>query len=142
MTLTSPDISSVRFGVDPLTEAHYTRSLTHSYRPLRDSSVEITSLDSLAMTIPENQPARPWIHTPLLESKALSEVAQWCEPGALSASFSGVCVPLTNAANSRVFMKMDMFQPSGSFKSRSVFTSNLPQCLCPDCGPEVLAMKS
>ncbi|KAA8893632.1 tryptophan synthase beta subunit-like PLP-dependent enzyme [Sphaerosporella brunnea] len=49
------------------------------------------------MTVTEIQPALPWIHTPLLESKALSEVA-----------------------GCRVFMKMDMFQPSGSFKSRGV----------------------
>ncbi|KAH8145549.1 uncharacterized protein LAJ45_10349 [Morchella importuna] len=39
----------------------------------------------------------PWIRTPLLESNALSK-----------------------AAGCRVFMKMDMFQPSGSFKSRGV----------------------
>jgi L-serine/L-threonine ammonia-lyase len=39
----------------------------------------------------------PWIRTPLLESSALSK-----------------------AAGCRIFMKMDMFQPSGSFKSRGV----------------------
>ncbi|KAF8538089.1 tryptophan synthase beta subunit-like PLP-dependent enzyme [Trichophaea hybrida] len=39
----------------------------------------------------------PWIHTPLLESAALSKVA-----------------------GCRIFMKMDLFQPSGSFKSRGV----------------------
>ncbi|KAI5779479.1 putative serine family amino acid catabolism-related protein [Geopyxis carbonaria] len=45
----------------------------------------------------ENVQQQPWIRTPLLESNALSKV--------------GGC---------RVYMKMEMFQPSGSFKSRGI----------------------
>jgi L-serine/L-threonine ammonia-lyase len=56
----------------------------------------------------------PWVTTPLTESRALSEAAGWYV----------YSLPWTNTNNlnhiSRVFLKLDNLQPSGSFKSRGI----------------------
>jgi L-serine/L-threonine ammonia-lyase len=54
----------------------------------------------------------PWWKTPLVESAALSKAAGWFVDRG-SQSFQSVL-----NRRSRVFLKLDNLQPSGSFKSR------------------------
>jgi hypothetical protein len=56
-------------------------------------------------------PQKPWIETPIIESATLSRAAGWSVQ--LSTLFAN-----TNPMYSRVFLKLELLQPSGSFKSR------------------------
>ena len=64
---------------------------------------------------PSQKQEKPWVETPLKESSSLSKAAKWYELSC-HAKFK----PSNNLLNrrSRVFLKLENLQPSGSFMSR------------------------
>ncbi|CAD0105946.1 unnamed protein product [Aureobasidium uvarum] len=62
----------------------------------------------------------PWVETPLIESTPLSKAAGWLVYPKASITHQKTSKNLTPNKNSRIFLKLDNLQLSGSFKARGI----------------------